>query len=110
MATKKKKEKKVDINSEKYFLKDNIFAYNFKNRSLSFYKREYSFNLTLSLIFAFVSCLFVAGGTFIMEYKNSGHKVYLTNVNGQTEKYNAKTEQRQKTLIDAYNYRKNKKD
>ena len=64
---------------------------------MSFFKKEYSLNLTFSLAFSIISCIFIAWGTISIEMKNSEHKVYLTNVNGQTEKYNANTEERIKT-------------
>ena len=102
----KNKEKNAnDLIGEKFFSKDNIIYNKLANRSLSFFKKEYSSNLTISLVFSIISCFFIAWGTIAIEMKNSEHKVYLTNVNGQTEKYNANTEERIKTGREAKEYR-----
>ena len=97
-----------DLYKEKYFLKYNIIQNRLKGRGLGFYKKEYSNNLTVSLVFSVLSAACVLFGTLSIETKNAEHRVYLTNVNGQIEKYNAKTENRIKTIREAYNYRNTK--
>jgi len=103
-----KKEKKLDESTlfkKKYFSKDKIINTKLANRSLGFFKRGYSHNLSISLAFTFIGFLSVLGGIYSVESKNKEYKVYLTNVNGQIEKYET-TETRKKTIQDSYNYRK----
>lgn len=99
-----------NLDNQKYFSKDTILLTRLKYRGLSFYKKEYSFNLSVSLFISFLAFFLVVSSSYFILLKNAEHSVYLTNVNGQIEKYDPKTEERQQAVIDAYNYRLKEKE
>ena len=103
-------EKIKNLDNQKYFSKDTIVLTRLKYRGLSFYKKEYSINLNISLFLSFLTFFLIVFGSYSILSKNAEHSVYLTNVNGQIEKYDPKTEERQQAVIDAYNYRLKEKE
>ena len=105
---KKKEEKEIDINRENYFSKENIVKEQLRNRSLKFFKVNYQKNLNYGIVFAILTCFFATAGHVTIHTKNKEHKIFLTNINGQSEKYDAGTEERKKTLQERRNYIRNK--
>jgi hypothetical protein len=102
---KKKVEKKEnDVNLENYFSKENILKSKLRERSLTFFRNNYQTNLNYGLFFSLLTVCFVIFGNVSIHLKNKEHKIYLTNVNGQVEKYKV-TPERQKTLDDYRKYK-----
>ncbi len=81
MLKKNKKEKNVFFDIDKHF-NDKM-----NSRNLLYYRYYYRLYTNINLIITLITAILFIISTYIIYEKNSQHITYLTNINGQSEKY-----------------------